>query len=58
MSLACGSLIPEWVDAQVPASDSRVSWRKDSGLFDQVLGGFHDAGDYVKFVWPQARPCQ
>ena len=35
-----------------------MPWRKDSGLFDQVFGGFYDAGDYVKFVWPQARPCE
>ena len=43
--------------AQVAPADARVSWRADSGLYDEVLGGFYDAGDYVKFVWPQVLPC-
>ncbi len=30
--------------AQVPAADARVAWRKDSGLYDEVQGGFYDAG--------------
>ena len=52
-----GSLFHGVTDALGPANNPRVSWRQGSGLFDQVLGGFYDAGDYVKFVWPQARPC-
>ena len=40
-------------------SPAVVSWRADSGLYDEVPGGFYDAGDYVKFVWPQVQtPCQ
>ncbi len=42
--------------AQVAPADARVSWRADSGLYDEVLGGFYDAGHYVKFVWPQVLP--
>ncbi|KAK9841861.1 hypothetical protein WJX81_007858 [Elliptochloris bilobata] len=55
---ACLPLSVKFYDAQrsgrVPADEARVSWRTDSGLYDEVLGGFYDAGDYVKFVWPQA----
>jgi len=35
-------------------SDNRVPWRGDSGLDDAVPGGYHDAGDLVKFGFPAA----
>ena len=40
--------------------DFRVNWRGDSGLSDgadvglDLTGGFHDAGDHVKFGFPMA----
>lgn len=37
----------------LPASQ-RVKWRGDSGMGDAVLGGYHDAGDHVKFGFPMA----
>ena len=37
----------------LPASQ-RVKWRGDSGMSDAVLGGYHDAGDHVKFGFPMA----
>jgi len=37
----------------LPASN-RVPWRGDSGMTDEVLGGYHDAGDHVKFGFPMA----
>ncbi|KAK9822989.1 hypothetical protein WJX81_001643 [Elliptochloris bilobata] len=55
---ACLPLSIKFYDAQrsgrVPSADAHVAWRKDSGLYDEVQGGFYDAGDYVKFNWPQA----
>jgi len=33
---------------------NRVSWRGDSGMNDAVVGGYHDAGDHVKFGFPMA----
>lgn len=41
-------------------SDSRITWRGDSALNDGALegrdlsGGYYDAGDHVKFVFPMA----
>ncbi|KAK9663807.1 hypothetical protein RND81_14G000100 [Saponaria officinalis] len=41
-------------------SDQRVTWRGDSGLNDglsqqvDLVGGYHDAGDHVKFGLPMA----
>ena len=35
-------------------ADNRVPWRGDSFLHDQVPGGYHDAGDLVKFGFPMA----
>merc|ERR1719282_1141619 len=35
-------------------ADNRVPWRGDSFLQDQVPGGYHDAGDLVKFGFPMA----
>merc|ERR1711971_417700 len=41
-------------------SDNRVPWRGDSSLGDignngeDLTGGYHDAGDYVKFGFPMA----
>lgn len=37
--------LPEW---------NRVSWRADSTMSDDVLGGWYDAGDHVKFNLPMA----
>ncbi|MCL7041418.1 hypothetical protein MKW94_018041, partial [Papaver nudicaule] len=40
--------------------DQRVKWRGDSALSDgksenvNLIGGYYDAGDNVKFVWPMA----
>ena len=34
--------------------NNRVPWRADSGLKDDVLGGYYDAGDHVKFGFPMA----
>jgi len=44
---------------KLPANN-RVPWRKDSGMKDKgskgedLTGGYHDAGDYVKFGLPMA----
>jgi len=35
-------------------SSNRVDWRGNSGMGDAVLGGYHDAGDHVKFGFPMA----
>ncbi|XP_024031981.1 endoglucanase 20 isoform X2 [Morus notabilis] len=41
-------------------SSQRVTWRGDSALSDgkpegaNLVGGYYDAGDNVKFVWPMA----
>ena len=35
-------------------ADNRVPWRGDSFLQDAVPGGYHDAGDLVKFGFPMA----
>ncbi|QCD88749.1 endoglucanase [Vigna unguiculata] len=32
----------------------RVKWRGDSGLQDDLVGGYYDAGDHVKFGLPMA----
>lgn len=37
--------LPEW---------NRVEWRADSTMTDEVLGGWYDAGDHVKFNLPMA----
>lgn len=37
--------LPEW---------NRVNWRADSTMSDDVLGGWYDAGDHVKFNLPMA----
>jgi len=37
----------------LPASN-RIPWRGDSALGDEVVGGYYDAGDYVKFGFPMA----
>ena len=37
--------LPEW---------NRVTWRADSTMSDDVLGGWYDAGDHVKFNLPMA----
>ena len=34
--------------------DNRVPWRADSAMGDEVLGGYYDAGDLVKFGFPMA----
>ena len=34
--------------------DKRVPWRADSAMGDEVLGGYYDAGDLVKFGFPMA----
>jgi endoglucanase len=31
-----------------------VAWRGDSALGDEVVGGYYDAGDHVKFGFPMA----
>lgn len=38
---------------KLPA-DNRVPWRGDSALDDLVVGGYYDAGDFVKFGFPMA----
>ena len=35
-------------------ADNRVPWRGDSGMTDEILGGYMDAGDHVKFGFPMA----
>lgn len=35
----------EVLSPQVPPGDARVAWRKNSGLYDEVQGGFYDAGE-------------
>jgi len=35
-------------------SNNRVPGRGDSGLGDRVQGGYYDAGDFVKFLFPAA----
>ncbi|AEE82789.1 glycosyl hydrolase 9B14 [Arabidopsis thaliana] len=41
-------------------TNQRVKWRADSGLSDgasanvNLIGGYYDAGDNVKFVWPMS----
>jgi hypothetical protein len=38
-----------------PLADwNRVTWRGDAGMSDEVLGGWFDAGDHVKFNVPMA----
>lgn len=37
--------LPEW---------NRVEWRADSTMTDEILGGWYDAGDHVKFNLPMA----
>ncbi|MDO4864785.1 MAG: glycoside hydrolase family 9 protein [Ruminococcus sp.] len=37
--------LPEW---------NRVEWKSDSAMSDEVLGGWYDAGDHVKFNLPMA----
>jgi len=37
--------LPEW---------NRVEWRGDATMNDEVLGGWYDAGDHVKFNLPMA----
>ena len=37
--------LPEW---------NRVEWKVDSTMTDEVLGGWYDAGDHVKFNLPMA----
>ncbi|MDR0920702.1 MAG: glycoside hydrolase family 9 protein [Oscillospiraceae bacterium] len=38
-----------------PLADwNRVTWRADAGMSDEVLGGWFDAGDHVKFNVPMA----
>ena len=37
----------------LPATN-RIPWRGDSNLDDAVPGGYHDAGDHVKFGFPMA----
>ena len=38
---------------KLPA-DNRVAWRGDRALGDEVVGGYYDAGDHVKFGFPMA----
>jgi len=44
----------------LPESEMRVKWRKDSALDDRgkngedLTGGYYDAGDFVKFGFPMA----
>lgn len=33
---------------------NRVEWRSDSTMTDEVLGGWYDAGDHVKFNLPMS----
>merc|ERR1719323_1446517 len=47
----CSSMKPR--SGHLPA-DNRVPWRGDSFMQDQVPGGYHDAGDLVKFGFPMA----
>lgn len=37
--------LPEW---------NRVEWKADSTMTDEILGGWYDAGDHVKFNLPMA----
>lgn len=37
--------LPEW---------NRVEWKTDSTMTDEILGGWYDAGDHVKFNLPMA----
>lgn len=37
--------LPEW---------NRVSWRADATMKDELLGGWYDAGDHMKFTLPMA----
>ena len=37
--------LPEW---------NRVEWKVDSTMSDEILGGWYDAGDHVKFNLPMA----
>ena len=37
--------LPEW---------NRVEWKVDSPMTDEILGGWYDAGDHVKFNLPMA----
>lgn len=37
--------LPDW---------NRVEWRSDSTMTDEVLGGWYDAGDHVKFNLPMS----
>ncbi len=37
--------LPEW---------NRVEWKTDSTMSDEILGGWYDAGDHVKFNLPMA----
>lgn len=37
--------LPDW---------NRVEWKSDSTMSDEVLGGWYDAGDHVKFNLPMA----
>ncbi|XP_062090042.1 endoglucanase 5 [Humulus lupulus] len=45
---------------KLPSQDQRVKWRSDSGLRDglaqgvDLVGGYYDAGDHVKFGLPMA----
>ena len=34
--------------------DNRIDYRGDSALNDDVVGGYYDAGDHVKFGFPMA----
>jgi len=34
--------------------NNRVPWRGNSGMSDEVVGGYYDAGDHVKFGFPMA----
>jgi cellulose 1,4-beta-cellobiosidase len=38
----------------LPSTNQLSQWRGDSGLNDPIVGGYHDAGDHVKFGLPMA----